>query len=74
MKTAKHSGLRAHRANPLYIRSLFSKIGFDKPGIAGKYRARFQPRGAIAQLGERYNGIVEVIGSIPFSSTTFSAL
>ena len=25
--------------------------------------------GAIAQLGERYNGIVEVIGSIPFGST-----
>jgi hypothetical protein len=26
--------------------------------------------GAIAQLGERYNGIVEVKGSSPFSSTT----
>jgi hypothetical protein len=25
--------------------------------------------GAVAQLGERYNGIVEVIGSIPFGST-----
>jgi hypothetical protein len=25
--------------------------------------------GAIAQLGERYNGIVEVIGSIPIGST-----
>ena len=25
--------------------------------------------GAIAQLGERYNGIVEVSGSIPLSST-----
>lgn len=24
--------------------------------------------GGIAQLGERYNGIVEVIGSIPFTS------
>ena len=29
--------------------------------------ARF--KGAIAQLGERYNGIVEVSGSIPLSST-----
>ena len=29
-------------------------------------------RGAIAQLGERYNGIVEVGGSIPPGSTTFS--
>ena len=27
--------------------------------------------GAIAQLGERYNGIVEVAGSIPAGSTTF---
>ena len=26
--------------------------------------------GAVAQLGERYNGIVEVRGSIPLSSTT----
>ena len=26
--------------------------------------------GAIAQLGERYNGIVEVSGSIPLGSTT----
>ena len=25
--------------------------------------------GAIAQLGERYNGIVEVVGSIPIGST-----
>ncbi len=27
--------------------------------------------GAIAQLGERYNGIVEVVGSIPSGSTSF---
>ena len=26
-------------------------------------------RGAVAQLGERYNGIVEVRGSIPLGST-----
>jgi hypothetical protein len=25
-------------------------------------------KGPVAQLGERYNGIVEVIGSIPFGS------
>ena len=30
------------------------------------------PDGAIAQLGERYNGIVEVSGSIPLSSTKSS--
>ena len=28
------------------------------------------PQGVIAQLGERYNGIVEVRGSIPRGSTT----
>ena len=27
--------------------------------------------GAVAQLGERYNGIVEVVGSIPSGSTVF---
>jgi hypothetical protein len=30
---------------------------------------RPQSFGAIAQLGERYNGIVEVSGSIPLGST-----
>ena len=29
----------------------------------------FPKRGAVAQLGERYNGIVEVRGSIPLGST-----
>jgi hypothetical protein len=31
------------------------------------------PRGAVAQLGERLNGIQEVDGSIPFSSTNLAA-
>lgn len=30
-----------------------------------------QPQGVIAQLGERYNGIVEVGGSTPPGSTRF---
>ena len=33
-----------------------------------------QPDGAVAQLGERYNGIVEVRGSIPLGSTNHNAL
>ena len=33
-----------------------------------------QTNGAIAQLGERYNGIVEVSGSIPLSSTNFQKM
>ena len=32
------------------------------------------PGGAVAQLGERLNGIQEVDGSIPFSSTTLDLL
>lgn len=31
--------------------------------------AKYAAFGAIAQLGERYNGIVEVVGSIPSGST-----
>ena len=31
--------------------------------------AIFEWKGALAQLGERYNGIVEVSGSIPLGST-----
>src|SRR5580765_1589481 len=34
----------------------------------------FPARGAIAQLGERYNGIVEVTGSIPVGSTNTKGL
>ena len=33
------------------------------------YRAPARTGGAVAQLGERYNGIVEVRGSIPLGST-----
>ncbi len=32
------------------------------------YKCR--PRGAVAQLGERLNGIQEVVGSIPIGSTS----
>ncbi len=32
---------------------------------------RFSLHGGIAQLGERLHGMQEVIGSIPFTSTTF---
>jgi hypothetical protein len=31
----------------------------------------FKKSGAIAQLGERFNGIEEVVGSIPSGSTKF---
>lgn len=33
-----------------------------------------ETRGAIAQLGERLNGIQEVVGSIPIGSTSFRLL
>ena len=49
-----------------------SRLGFDRdlkwPG-SGRSMRPAQTRGAIAQLGERYNGIVEVAGSIPAGST-----
>ena len=32
---------------------------------------RLFTHGAVAQLGERHNGIVEVVGSIPIGSTIF---
>ena len=32
--------------------------------------AALSNHGAVAQLGERYNGIVEVVGSIPSGSTS----
>ena len=34
----------------------------------------YMSSGAVAQLGERLNGIQEVDGSIPFSSTTLDLL
>ena len=37
------------------------------PAFAFPFEA---PVGAVAQLGERYNGIVEVRGSIPLGSTS----
>ncbi len=38
-------------------------------GLASAAFAEARSRGAVAQLGERLNGIQEVDGSIPFSST-----
>ena len=68
-------------------RKLFSKLFSENPdeirnrgkiGLAAKNRnayfetkISFSPYGAVAQLGERVNGIHEVEGSIPFSSTKF---
>ena len=44
-----------------------SRKGPHLPGAAYEwFELRF---GALAQLGERYNGIVEVSGSIPLGST-----
>ena len=42
--------------------------------IMGAIRTMRLPFGAIAQLGERYTGSVEVGGSIPPSSTKFIVL
>ena len=44
-------------------------------GLIDTYRAicyNNRPCGAVAQLGERLNGIQEVVGSIPIGSTRYS--
>ena len=50
----------------------FSKKAVDKSRNICYYIAcsEEEPRGGIAQLGERLNGIQEVSGSIPLISTT----
>ncbi len=50
----------------------FFKKSVDKSQIICYYIAcsEEEPRGGIAQLGERLNGIQEVSGSIPLISTT----
>jgi hypothetical protein len=42
-----------------------------RPGLGSNLSRLFfqSTHGAVAQLGERYNGIVEVVGSIPSGST-----
>src|SRR5215475_2330578 len=40
------------------------------PALPGAIQALSLPRGAVAQLGERLNGIQEVGGSTPLSSTS----
>jgi hypothetical protein len=43
-----------------------------RPAVeANMSKLKFESNGAIAQLGERYTGSVEVSGSIPLSSTRF---
>jgi hypothetical protein len=43
-----------------------------RPYVSVACRNITQNSGAVAQLGERYNGIVEVRGSIPLGSTNNS--
>jgi hypothetical protein len=42
----------------------------DNREVAIKYATSYRLRGAIAQLGERCDGIAEVVGSSPTSSTS----
>jgi hypothetical protein len=51
--------------------SLGNLVWFDTPSPT-LYNPR--PCGAVAQLGERLNGIQEVVGSIPIGSTIFPFL
>src|SRR3982750_4555920 len=67
-------------ASRLPARTTRSKPGGFRPGEEhfplfqrGKLRLRHEGRGAVAQLGERRNGIAKVRGSIPLGSTTFQS-
>ena len=67
---------RAYGVRGWYIGCTIGVVLFDiwggnlyRLGGAGALWAWAARFGAIAQLGERYNGIVEVKGSSPFSST-----
>ncbi len=68
---------RAHRNDQTNWDAPLAAIGFDSRNgflydfnpAGGAPRCGPYNSGAIAQLGERYNGIVEVKGSSPFSST-----
>ena len=55
--------------NPMLIRWLKVKQGKGQPIRSDGPQPREVELGALAQLGERRNGIAEVDGSIPFVST-----
>ena len=67
---------RGHRFDPVRLHQSYFLIG-RKPGlVAGEIIYRRDPKmasaiddGALAQLGERFHGMEEVIGSIPLGST-----
>src|SRR3984957_10779436 len=48
---------------------LYSRPAGNAPPYPNEERELLGERGAIAQLGERFNGIEEVVGSIPSGST-----
>src|SRR5512141_3325498 len=50
-------------------RADYAGSGFVEAGANAVLSCAPSDRGAVAQLGERLNGIQEVDGSIPFSST-----
>ena len=54
------------------VSSVFSRFraaGASKAAPLPRAWSGWKINGAVAQLGERYNGIVEVRGSIPLGST-----
>ena len=54
---------------PEWSESFGNRSGTLDPSGCGCYKHSKSKYGAVAQLGERLNGIQEVDGSIPFSST-----
>ena len=52
------------------VNAAISAIQAAKAADARPYPWGIEKRGVIAQLGERFNGIEEVVGSIPSGSTS----
>ena len=58
----------------LFFSCLSSASSFKSFFVAPVVKLVRTDCGAVAQLGERYNGIVEVVGSIPSGSTNIYLL
>ncbi len=70
LKLDLQSGLRIMRTRSAASRAEGHKKKLDF--LWQVYKIRPSQVGAVAQLGERYNGIVEVTGSIPVGSTKYN--
>jgi hypothetical protein len=60
---------RGRALSPLRVCGYTAALGLESALRPNRSRRDILVNGAIAQLGERFNGIEEVVGSIPSGST-----